>query len=174
MNDLATDISRHVWETKYRYADGQRRERTIAKTWRRVARALAAVEREDRAAWERRYFGILRGFKFLPGGGIQAGAGTARNVTLFNCFVMGTLDDSIPGIFSRLAGSRGNDAARRRHRLQLLDPAAARRTRDRCRQYRLRSGLVHADLAPLPIPWIVTIEWPAAPLTSRAQGHPDI
>lgn len=27
MNDLATDISRHVWETKYRYAEGPRRER---------------------------------------------------------------------------------------------------------------------------------------------------
>ncbi|HEY6996081.1 MAG TPA: adenosylcobalamin-dependent ribonucleoside-diphosphate reductase [Xanthobacteraceae bacterium] len=102
MNDLATDISRHVWETKYRYADGHRRERTVTETWRRVARALAAVERADRAAWEQRYFDILRDFRFLPGGRIQAGAGTARNVTLFNCFVMGTLDDSIPGIFRAL------------------------------------------------------------------------
>ena len=102
MNDLATDISRHVWETKYRYAEGQRRERTVTDTWHRVARALAAVEREDRAAWEQRYFGILRDFRFLPGGRIQAGAGTARNVTLFNCFVMGPLDDSIPGIFRAL------------------------------------------------------------------------
>ncbi len=102
MNDLATDISRHVWETKYRYADGRRRERTIADSWHRIARALAAVEGGDRAAWEQRYFGLLRDFKFLPGGRIQAGAGTARHVTLFNCFVMGTIEDSIPGIFRAL------------------------------------------------------------------------
>jgi ribonucleoside-diphosphate reductase alpha chain len=96
MNDLATDISRHVWETKYRYAEGQRRERTVTDTWHRVARTLASVEREDRAAWEQRYFGILRDFRFLPGGRIQAGAGTARNVTLFNCFVMGPPHCCVP------------------------------------------------------------------------------
>ena len=39
-------------------------------------------------------------FRFLPGGRIQAGAGTARNVTLFNCFVMGTIEDSIPASFA--------------------------------------------------------------------------
>jgi len=44
----------------------------------------------------------LRDFQFLPGGRIQAGAGTERNVTLFNCFVMGSIEDSIPGIFAAL------------------------------------------------------------------------
>ena len=102
MPEVATDISRHVWETKYRYADGEAREGAITETWHRIARSLAAVEPEDRAAWEARFFGILQDFKFLPGGRIQAGAGTARNVTLFNCFVMGTIEDSIPGIFRAL------------------------------------------------------------------------
>ena len=77
-------------------------EQTIADTWRRIARALAAVEPENAAAWEEQFFSILQDFKFLPGGRIQAGAGTARNVTLFNCFVMGTIEDSIPGIFRAL------------------------------------------------------------------------
>ena len=99
MSKLATDISRHVWETKYRYADRDTGERAITDSWRRIARALAAVEPQDAAAWEECFFSILRDFKFLPGGRIQAGAGTARNVTLFNCFVMGTIEDSIPGIF---------------------------------------------------------------------------
>jgi ribonucleoside-diphosphate reductase alpha chain len=45
---------------------------------------------------------ILQDFKFLPGGRIQAGAGTARHVTLFNCFVMGIVEDSILGIFRAL------------------------------------------------------------------------
>lgn len=102
MNELASDISRHVWQTKYRFADHRTRERGIADTWRRIARALAAVEPRDAAIWEDRFFGILQDFKFLPGGRIQAGAGTARKVTLFNCFVMGTIDDSIPGIFRAL------------------------------------------------------------------------
>jgi ribonucleoside-diphosphate reductase alpha chain len=102
MNDSATDISRHVWETKYRYTDNGARERTIADTWRRLARTLAAVEPHDAQGWEQRFLSILHDFRFLPGGRIQAGAGTARNVTLFNCFVMGTIEDSIPGIFSAL------------------------------------------------------------------------
>jgi ribonucleoside-diphosphate reductase alpha chain len=96
------DISRHVWETKYRYTEGGAGEDTIADTWRRMARTLAAVEPSHAPDWEERFFGILKDFRFLPGGRIQAGAGTARNVTLFNCFVMGTIEDSIPGIFRAL------------------------------------------------------------------------
>ena len=102
MDKFANEISRHVWQTKYRFTDLAMCERSIADTWRRVARALAAVEPKDSEAWEDRFFEILQGFKFLPGGRIQAGAGTARNVTLFNCFVLGTIEDSIPGIFSAL------------------------------------------------------------------------
>lgn len=102
MNAFSPDISRHVWETKYRYRGRDGEERTVADSWRRMARALAAVEPKNAAAWEERFFGILQDFRFLPGGRIQAGAGTGRNVTLFNCFVMGTIEDSIPGIFRAL------------------------------------------------------------------------
>jgi ribonucleoside-diphosphate reductase alpha chain len=101
MSEFATDISRHVWATKYRYADRETAERTVADTWHRVAHALAAIE-DDAAAWEGRFLRILQDFKFLPGGRIQAGAGTGRDVTLFNCFVMGTIEDSVPGIFQAL------------------------------------------------------------------------
>jgi ribonucleoside-diphosphate reductase alpha chain len=97
------DISQHVWSAKYRRRDGDREESTVGDTWRRMATALAAVEAEDRRAlWDERFFGILQDFKFLPGGRIQAGVGTERNVTLFNCFVMGPIEDSIPGIFTAL------------------------------------------------------------------------
>lgn len=98
----AADISQHVWETKYRYAENGHAERSIVDTWQRVARALAAVEQKDASGWERKFFAILQDFKFLPGGRIQAGAGTSRNVTLFNCFVMGVVEDSMPGIFRAL------------------------------------------------------------------------
>jgi ribonucleoside-diphosphate reductase alpha chain len=103
MNDIATDISHHIWETKYRYAGRGMTERSIAETWRRIAKTLAAVEKKEHAAaWEEKFLAILQDFKFLPGGRIHAGAGTARHVTLFNCFVMGTIEDSIPGIFRAL------------------------------------------------------------------------
>ena len=102
MNEFASDISRHVWQTKYRYAEHGTYERGLVDTWRRIAGTLAAVEPMDAALWEDRFFNILQDFKFLPGGRIQAGAGTARKVTLFNCFVMGTIDDLIPGIFRAL------------------------------------------------------------------------
>jgi ribonucleoside-diphosphate reductase alpha chain len=98
MNEPVTDISHHVWETKYRYAQ----ERKNTDSWRRIAHALAAVEPNDPGGWEAQFFCILQDFRFLPGGRIQAGAGTARNVTLFNCFVMGPIEDSIPGIFRAL------------------------------------------------------------------------
>ena len=71
-------------------------------TWQRVAHALADVEVSDRFEWGQRFLDILQDFQFLPGGRIQAGAGTDRDVTLFNCFVMGTIEDSIPGIFRAL------------------------------------------------------------------------
>lgn len=100
--ELPFAISRHVWETKYRYADGDICEGAIVDSWRRIARALAAVEPENSTAWEGHFFRLLQDFKFLPGGRIQAGAGTARHVTLLNCFVMGTIEDSIPGIFRAL------------------------------------------------------------------------
>ena len=102
MNERASDISRHVWQTKYRFADRGMHENGLADTWRRISRALAAVEPKDAAIWADRFFNILQDFKFLPGGRIQAGAGPARKVTLFNCFVMGRIDDSIPGIFRAL------------------------------------------------------------------------
>ncbi|HWP25861.1 MAG TPA: adenosylcobalamin-dependent ribonucleoside-diphosphate reductase [Xanthobacteraceae bacterium] len=105
MNELAADISRHIWETKYRYTDGVEPEPSMTATWRRIARALAAVETNEQAVWEERFFDILHNFKFLPGGRIQAGAGTSRQVTLFNCFVMGTIEDSMPDIFRALQES---------------------------------------------------------------------
>jgi ribonucleoside-diphosphate reductase alpha chain len=97
------DLSRHVWDTKYRLREGEAvRDRTVEDTWQRVARAIASVEPKDPETWQRRFFEILKGFQFLPGGRILAGAGTPHRVTLFNCFVMGPIDDSLDGIFDSL------------------------------------------------------------------------
>ena len=71
MGKLTTDISHHIWETKYRYADRGHADGTISDTWRRVARSLAAIEQKDAPVWEEKFFAILQDFKFLPGGRIQ-------------------------------------------------------------------------------------------------------
>ena len=96
-------ISQYIWDMKYRLksADGVPVDRTIEDTWRRVARALAAVER-DPPHWESRFGEALEGFRFLPAGRIVAGAGAERRVTLFNCFVMGNIPDDMTGIFENL------------------------------------------------------------------------
>ena len=70
-------------------------------TWRRVARDLAKVE-DNPEQWEETFYDALSDFKYLPAGRIIAGAGTKRSVTLFNCFVMGTIPDDMGGIFEML------------------------------------------------------------------------
>jgi len=99
MADLA-DISRQIWDMKYRFKrqDGTPIDDTVEQSWVRVATALAEPE-QDAALWSERFYHALEGFKFLPAGRILAGAGTDRRVTLFNCFVMGRIDDSMAGIF---------------------------------------------------------------------------
>ena len=103
MTRFAAPISEQIWDMKYRFkeADGTPIDRTVEDTWRRIARSLAMVE-DDAEAWEARFYDALSDFRFLPAGRITAGAGTARQVTLFNCFVMGTIPDTMSGIFDML------------------------------------------------------------------------
>src|SRR3546814_1011158 len=101
-----TALSQEIWDMKYRLksASGEPVDKTMADSWRRIARALAAAETDaaTRKSVESRFFGALEDFRFLPAGRIQAGAGSERNVTLFNCFVMGTIPDDMGGIFEHL------------------------------------------------------------------------
>jgi len=103
MSRFSAPIAEQIWDMKYRLKDasGTPLDRTVEDTWRRIARALAAPEK-DPAAWETRFYAALEDFRFLPAGRITAGAGTGRAVTLFNCFVMGTIPDSMAGIFESL------------------------------------------------------------------------
>jgi len=103
---FANALAESVWEQRYRFAPASGApEPSIDATWDRVARALAAGEPRDRGHWAGRFREALSDFRFLPGGRILAGAGTARRVTLFNCFVMGTVEDSLDGIFAALRES---------------------------------------------------------------------
>jgi ribonucleoside-diphosphate reductase alpha chain len=103
MSRFFAPIAEQIWDLKYRLkdADGSPVDKTVEDSWRRIARALAAVE-PDPELWEDRFYGALEDFKYLPAGRITAGAGTNRSVTLFNCFVMGTIPDSLAGIFDGL------------------------------------------------------------------------
>jgi ribonucleoside-diphosphate reductase alpha chain len=90
-----------------KYAKGQ--ERTVEDVRRRVARALAMAETEDkRAQWEAKFYDAQeRGF--IPAGRINSAAGTTLTATLINCFVQPVGDsitevvDGRPGIYTALA-----------------------------------------------------------------------
>ena len=103
MTRFAAPIAEQIWDMKYRFkqADGTPIDKTVEDSWYRIAGALASVEKSPET-WEPKFFDALSDFKFLPAGRITAGAGTERSVTLFNCFVMGTIPDSMGGIFDML------------------------------------------------------------------------
>src|SRR4029078_5966068 len=98
-------ISAEIWDMKYRFKHqgGAVVDQTVDESWQRVSEAVAEAERpEDRAKWVKAFESLLKDYHYLPAGRILSGAGTARNVTLFNCFVMGRIDDSLSGIFDAL------------------------------------------------------------------------
>ncbi|MGR3540222.1 MAG: adenosylcobalamin-dependent ribonucleoside-diphosphate reductase [Hasllibacter sp.] len=97
-----TAIAASIWDLKYRLKDGGAPvDADLGATRDRVARALAAAEAEP-DTWAPRFREALEDAAFLPAGRIWAGTGTDRAVTLFNCFVMGTIPDDMGGIFDAL------------------------------------------------------------------------
>ena len=119
MTRFAAPISEQIWGMKYQFKDNEGKpiDVTVEDSWRRIASALAQPEAEyvpkpkggkipgaqkRIAHYEDEFYSALEDFKYLPAGRITAGAGTGRMVTLFNCFVMGTIPDSMDGIFSML------------------------------------------------------------------------
>lgn len=117
-NPFPQPISKEIWERKYQLitpnpdvAD----DLSVTDTWRRIANSCAnaditltgdkqgyQITEDSREIWRERYFDALSDFKFLPAGRITAGAGSGRSVTLFNCYVMGTIGDDLNSIFTNL------------------------------------------------------------------------
>lgn len=96
-------LSFRVWSSRYRWnGSGGEGDDDIHGTWRRVATALASVERSDKSQWAERFFQLLCDFRFLPGGRILAGAGTTLPVTLFNCYVGDRPNGSLDRLLSCL------------------------------------------------------------------------
>ena len=103
--EAISSLSQHIWDLKYRLrgADGRPVDRTLGDTWHRVAQAAAQAEKPAaRKRWATRFEAAMADFAFLPAGRILAGAGTGRNVTLFNCFVLGTIGDDMASIFANV------------------------------------------------------------------------
>jgi ribonucleoside-diphosphate reductase alpha chain len=97
-------LAKEIWNAKYRFVPPQgAADDDYAATVERVAAAVSEAEAPDVIDhWREKFREAMLDFRFLPAGRIIAGAGTNRSVTLFNCFVMGTVPDSLNGIFDHL------------------------------------------------------------------------
>src|SRR5512147_851016 len=97
-------LAEEIWTAKYRFrSGGGEGDSSFAETADRVARAVAEAEIPELCEqWQARFRDAIEGMRFIPAGRVLAGAGTDRSVTLFNCFVMGTIPDSLDGIFEHL------------------------------------------------------------------------
>ena len=99
-------IRKKVFLDRYSLKDqeGNPLEQTPEEMWARVAKGIAGVEKTpaDKKKWEKKFYDVMDGFKFLPGGRILAGAGTGFDVTYFNCFVIPNPPDSRGGIMENL------------------------------------------------------------------------
>jgi ribonucleoside-diphosphate reductase alpha chain len=103
--EFSAPISREIWDLKYRLkdTDGGKGDSSLDDTFWRVARAAAGTEKGGKKArekWAKRFHGAMSDLGFLPAGRILAGAGTGRSVTLFNCFVLGKIEDDLSAIFA--------------------------------------------------------------------------
>lgn len=97
-------LAEEIWTAKYRFkTDAGTGDNTFEETAQRVAEAIAEAEApEHRQQWRDRFRDVISDMRFIPAGRVLAGAGTGRDVTLFNCFVMGTIPDNLAGIFDHL------------------------------------------------------------------------
>jgi ribonucleoside-diphosphate reductase alpha chain len=106
-NSFPQPICEQIWNAKYRLITPNpeiTNDTNIKDTWRRIANACATEPKTGITNGAKRdeHYKALENFQFIPAGRIIAGAGSGRNVTLFNCYVMGTIPDSMVGIFDML------------------------------------------------------------------------
>tara|TARA_R110002153_G_scaffold66396_8_gene177523 strand:- start:2301 stop:4013 length:1713 start_codon:yes stop_codon:yes gene_type:complete len=124
MNGPLTPFSQFLHADKYRAAGESFDEST-----NRIASALTDGTRSQFLELRT----ILRDMRFMPAGRIQAAVGSTRNVTAYNCFVSGIIDDSFvdgegsimdrakeAAITMRMGGGIGYDFSRLRPRGALI------------------------------------------------------
>ena len=101
------EASLDIWDKKYRLTakDGSPVDKTMDDTYKRVARALADVEREDaREQWNERFLWALRRGA-IPAGRVTSNAGALEHkpaTSTINCTVSGTIHDSMDDILRKV------------------------------------------------------------------------
>jgi len=101
------EASLDIWDKKYRLSskDGQPIDGSMDDTYKRVARALADVEREElREGWYERFLWALRQGA-LPAGRVTSNAGAWEHkpaTSTINCTVSGTIRDSMDDILGKV------------------------------------------------------------------------
>ena len=101
------EASLDIWDKKYRLTakDGTPIDKTMDDTYKRVARALAYVEREEaREPWYERFLWALRRGA-IPAGRITSNAGALEHkpaTSTINCTVSGTIRDSMDDILGKV------------------------------------------------------------------------
>jgi ribonucleoside-diphosphate reductase alpha chain len=97
------DLRARVFYEKYTLRDfnGNIMEKVPTEMWNRLAKEISGAEETEskKSEWKNKFFWMLDGFKFVPGGRILFGAGQARKVTLLNCYVIPIKGDTIEDIF---------------------------------------------------------------------------
>jgi len=101
------EASLDIWDKKYRLTakDGTPIDKTMDDTYKRVARAIADVEREDvREQWYERFLWALRRGA-IPAGRVISNAGALQHkpaTSTINCTVSGTIHDSMDNILKKV------------------------------------------------------------------------
>ena len=101
------EASLDIWDKKYRLTakDGTPIDKTMDDTYKRVARALADVEREEaRDQWYERFLWALRRGA-IPAGRVTSNAGALEHkpaTSTINCTVSGTIRDSMDDILRKV------------------------------------------------------------------------
>ncbi len=101
------EASIDIWDKKYRLTDkdGTPIDKTMDDTYKRVARALADVEREElREHWYERFLWALRRGA-IPAGRVTSNAGALEHkpaTSTINCTVSGTIEDSMDNILGKV------------------------------------------------------------------------
>ncbi len=100
-----TGIAKKVFLDRYALKNkkGEPLEKTPEEMWKRIAKAVAQVEKkEKKKKLEKEFYWAMKDFKYVPGGRILAGAGSGFSVTFYNCFVIPSPKDSRGGILETL------------------------------------------------------------------------
>jgi ribonucleoside-diphosphate reductase alpha chain len=101
------EASLDIWDKKYRLSakNGEPIDRSMDDTYKRVARALADIERDDiRERWYESFLWALR-HGAIPAGRVTSNAGALEHkpaTSTINCTVSGTIRDSMDDILGKV------------------------------------------------------------------------